>query len=321
MRIVSGVQPSGPLHLGNWLGAVRQFLRVEAGDEALYFIADLHALTTVHDGARLRQLSFGLAKDLLALGVQPARMSLFRQSDVPQVLELAWLLATVWPKAVLERAHAYKDKVRQGLSPSVGLFTYPVLMAADILVLGAERVPVGRDQTQHLELARDAAVRLGTTYGVPELLRLPTPLVLDEVAVVPGTDGRKMSKSYGNTLDLFAPEPVLERRILSLKTDSTPVEAPKPLDSPLLALLTLLCPAEEAAEHRRTFAAGGVGYATYKRRLLARFLEVFAGPRRRRAELEQRPGEVEQHLAAGARHARELAGETLGRVRRVVGLG
>jgi tryptophanyl-tRNA synthetase len=329
LRVVSGIQPSGALHLGNYLGAVKQFIEFQERGEALYFIADLHALTSVRDGARLRQLSGDLALDLLALGVDPARAVLFRQSAIPEVTELAWILSTVWPASSVLRGHAYKDKTRRGLAASVGLLTYPVLMAADILSFEADLVPVGSDQAQHLELARDAALKLNQAYvpgfdaddpARPGLVRLPRAFMVDDRATVPGTDGRKMSKSYGNTLELFAPERELEKRILSMKTDSSPIDAAKPLDAPLLALLVALAGPSEAEEHRRSFAGGGVGYAAYKRRLFELFLGVFAKARERRRELAADPAVVAQLLAAGAERARQLAQPTLVRVRNAVGL-
>src|SRR5277367_1399799 len=245
MRILSGIQSSGKQHLGNYYGAIRQFLRYQTQGEALYFIANRHALTTVKDGATARALTQQTAMAFLALGLDPAKATMFRQSDVPEVLELYWVLGTVVPQSNLERAHSYKDKVARGLQPDFGLFAYPVLMAADILLYGSEGVPVGRDQVQHLEFTRDWATKFNLAYvpgydaadptgaknGRPGLLKLPEALVEAETAVVPGTDGEKMSKSYSNTIDLFGDDAEVKRRIMSIKTDSTPVEAPKPLDS------------------------------------------------------------------------------------------
>ncbi|MEK7704916.1 MAG: tryptophan--tRNA ligase [Myxococcota bacterium] len=322
MRILSGVQPSGKLHLGNYFGAIRQFVHFqEEADEALYFIADLHALTTVRDGAGLRQLSLDVALDFLALGLDPAKAILFRQSDIPEIPQLAWVLSTVTPLGLLERGHSYKDKVARGLPADTGLFTYPVLMAADILLYGSDRVPVGQDQKQHLEFARDIATKFNVTFqagydpqdptgarsNTPGILKLPESIILEETAVVPGLDGQKMSKSYDNTIELFAPDATIKKKIMSITTDSTPVEAPKPEPSTLLALLKLLASKDEAKEHERTWKAGGVGYGTYKKRLVELFHETFGEARRRRAELEKNQQRVLDILATGAERARVIA--------------
>ena len=336
MRILSGVQSSGKLHLGNYLGALRQFVQYQdEADEALYFIADLHALTTVRDPARLRQASLDVALDYLALGLDPGRAILFRQSDVPEIPMLAWILSTVTPVGLLERGHSYKDKLAKGIAPNSGLLFYPVLMAADILLYGSDAVPVGQDQKQHLEYARDIAAKFNLAFvpgwdpadaegkagGVPGILKLPESLILEQAAVVPGLDGQKMSKSYDNTLPLFEADKPLRKRIMGMKTDSTPVEAPKPAGSPLLALLVLLCEADEAAEHKRTWAEGGVGYGTYKKRLFERYLEVFGEARARRAELEADPQAVAEILNAGAAKARALAAPIWDQVVEATGVG
>ena len=231
MRVLSGVQPSGNLHIGNYLGAIRQFLSLQEdpANECFYFLADLHAMTTVQDGEELRRNSLTLATDFLALGLDPERSVLYRQSDLPEIAELAWMLSVVTPMGLLQRAHSYKDKVAKGIAASHGLFAYPVLMAADILIVRSDRVPVGKDQKQHLEITRDIATAFNEAYREP-VLKLPEALILPEVALVPGIDGQKMSKSYGNTLDIFAPEKELRKRVMSVVTDSTPVEAPKPTD-------------------------------------------------------------------------------------------
>ena len=268
MRIVSGLQSSGSLHLGNWFGAVRQLVRLQDTGEAFDFIADLHALTTVRDGARARSLTFETAAGLLALGVDPARTALFRQSDVPEVLELYWILGTVVPLSHLERAHAYKDKLARGLAAGFGLFAYPVLMAADILLYSADLVPVGKDQIQHVEFARDWATRfnvahvpgydpqdpLGAAGHPPGILKLPEFRVAPDTAVLPGIDGQKMSRSYGNAIELFADEREVRRRFQSIKTDSTPVEAGKPVEgSALYEFLRALAPASEFAAIDRSW--------------------------------------------------------------------
>jgi tryptophanyl-tRNA synthetase len=321
MRVVSGIQPSGRLHLGNYFGAVAQFLRFQAeADEALYFVADLHALTTVHDGRLLARQTRDIAADLLSLGLDPERSGLFVQSAIAEVTKLAWLLATITPVGLLRRGHSYKDKVEQGLPASVGLFTYPVLMAADILLYGADAVPVGQDQAQHLEFARDIATKFNATFvpGFDPILKPPRPIVLEASAVVPGVDGRKMSKSYGNTIDLFVDEATVRRQVMAIKTDSTPVDAPKPEPAPLLSLLTLLCGEDEGREHQRSWRAGGVGYASYKRRLLERYHELFGGARQRRRELGG--DEVERALALGRERARACAAPLWREVVRAAGI-
>jgi tryptophanyl-tRNA synthetase len=336
MRILSGVQPSGKLHLGNYYGAIRQFVRYQdEADEALYFIADLHALTSLRDGARLRALSLDVALDFLALGLDPEKAILFRQSDVTEVTELSWILGAVTPMGLLERGHSYKDKVAQGIPADAGLFTYPVLMAADILLYGTDRVPVGQDQKQHLEFTRDICTKFNVAFvpgfdpqdpegksgGVPGILRMPEPVILEETAVVPGVDGKKMSKAYDNTIELFAPEGVIKKRIMSIKTDSTPVEAPKPEGTALYHLLQLLADPEEAAEMKRTWAEGGVGYGTYKKRLVALFHERFGEARALRDELAADPSAVVRILEDGAERARALSAPIWEAVVKATGVG
>ncbi|MBK9967686.1 MAG: tryptophan--tRNA ligase [Holophagales bacterium] len=233
MRIVSGVQPSGNLHLGNYLGAIRQFVALQdhSEGECSFFVADLHAMTTIHDGKVLRSLALQVAADYLALGLDPERAVIYRQSGVPQVTELAWMLSTVTPMGLLQRGHAYKDKIARGITPTHGLFAYPVLMAADVLIVRADRVPVGRDQKQHIEMTRDIAAAFNNTHG-EEILRLPEAVILPKASVVPGIDGRKMSKSYGNAIELFAPESEIRRSVMSIVTDSAPRSRSKKLSPP-----------------------------------------------------------------------------------------
>ncbi|RYG79222.1 tryptophan--tRNA ligase, partial [bacterium] len=282
MRILSGVQSSGKLHLGNYFGAIRQFISLQdrENSEALYFIANLHALTTVRDPAAMRALTLDAALDFLALGLDPAKATLFRQSDIAEVTELFWYLSVIMPMGRLENAVSYKDKVARGVSPDVGLFTYPVLMAADILLYGTELVPVGRDQLQHLEIARELATKFNAAFvkgydpsdpngekkgRAPGILKLPQPFIQDETAVVPGLDGQKMSKSYGNAIDLFAEDGALKKRIMSIKSDSTPPESPKSREAtPIYPLLKLFASPSELAEIDRTFDEGGLGYGHYK---------------------------------------------------------
>lgn len=320
MRILSGIQPSGELHLGNYFGALRQHVALQEEGEAIYFIADYHSMTSVRDAAERRRLVREVALDYLACGLDPARAVLYRQSDVPQLCELQWILGTVTPMGLLERAHAYKDKVAQGVPAEHGLFAYPVLMAADILLYNADRVPVGRDQKQHLEMTRDIAQRFNHAYGA-EVFRLPEAAILEEVAVVPGTDGRKMSKTYGNTLRMFWPRKRLEKAVMGIQTDSTPVEAPKDVTAPLFRLWSLFAGPEERREMFERARRGGLGYGEVKKDLAARLLEHFGPLRARREELAKRPDDVEAILAAGAKRARELGAPTLAAARRAAGLG
>src|SRR5262249_22105337 len=263
MRVLSGIQPTGRFHWGNYFGAIRQYIALQNNEQAFYFIADLHALTTIRDPKLLRELSIDAAIDLLALGLDPARATLFLQSDLPEVSELTWLLMTVTPMGLLEKCHAYKDKKAKGLPADAGLFTYPVLMAADILLYDSDIVAVGADQVQHIEVTRDVAQRFNHLYG--EVFVLPAPRVLDDTAKVPGIDGEKMSKSYGNTIEVFEPEKKLRKKIMAIKTDSTPVEAPKSPDTCSLFTLYKLfaTPAEQAALAAR-YRAAGMGYGEAK---------------------------------------------------------
>lgn len=335
MRILSGIQPSGALHLGNYFGAIEQFIAMQNDGEVFYFIADWHALTSLRDGAALAQASRDVALDYLALGIDAERACIFRQSDVAEHQALSWILASVTPMALLERAHSYKDKVARGAAADVGLFTYPVLMSADILLYGADRVPVGQDQKQHIEIARDIATKFNVTYapgynpqdpqgeksGVPGILKLPEPIIVAGRSTVVGLDGQKMSKSYNNTLPMFLPEAEARKKIMRMPTDSTPVEAPKPADAPLLALLTLLAPAAEAAEHRASWQAGGTGYGTYKKRLVELYMQYFAEARRKRAALAADPDTIDKLLAQGAERARAAAAPTFAKVTAAVGCG
>lgn len=332
MRILSGIQPSGKLHLGNYYGMLRQCVELQnrASEAPLYFIADLHALTTLRDGKQLRANTTDLALDFLALGLDPARSILFRQSDVPEHAELAWILSTVTPMGLLERSHSYKDKTARGIAASAGLFTYPILMSADILLYGSDAVPVGRDQKQHLEITRDICVKFNTAYVPgfsPEdsksvgILKMPEPYILDDVAVIPGLDGQKMSKSYDNTIEIFGDENVVRKKFMSIKTDSTAVEAPKPLDSALLTLIKLLASADEAKEHVQTWQQGGVGYGTYKKRLAELFFERFGEARQKRQQLAADLPYVQQVLREGAEKARALAKPIMKKVCDAVGAG
>jgi len=299
---------------------MRPAIELQELGEAYYFIADLHALTTVRNAAVLRANGRELAVDFLACGLDPERAVFFRQSDVPAVTELAWILSTVTPMGLLERCHSFKDKTARGLAASHGLFAYPVLMAADILLYDSDLVPVGRDQKQHLEVTRDIAVKMNETFG--KVLKIPEPSIRDESAVVPGLDGAKMSKSYNNTIEIFAPENVLRKKIMGIKTDSTPVESPKPLEgSVILGLYKLVAPASDYERMTAEFLSGGTGYGAFKKQLFAAVWDYFAPFRARREEILADPGFVDRVLADGAERAREVSQSVMKRVRAAVGLG
>ena len=319
MRVLSGIQPSGALHIGNYFGALAPQLALQEQGEAFYFIADYHSMTSLRDAGLRRALTRGVALDYLACGLDPAKAVLYRQSDFPEVTELAWLLSTVTPMGLLERAHAYKDKVAQGLSADHGLFAYPVLQAADILIVNPDGVPVGQDQKQHVEMTRDMAGHFNHAYG--ELFKLPEPLIREEVAVVPGTDGRKMSKSYGNVIPMFASKAQTKKAVMGIVTDSTPVEAPKKWDLPLFQLWSLFASEAERAELRARAESGGLGYGEAKKDLLVRVLDHFAPLRERREAWAARPDDVEDVLAAGVARARAVGGPVLEAARQAAGLG
>ena len=320
MRILTGLQPSGKLHVGNYFGAMQPAVQLQDVGEAFYFIADYHAMTSSQNPAALRENVRELAVDFLACGLDPARAVFFRQSAVPEVNELAWLLSTVCPMGLLAKCHSYKDKTAQGIAPNHALFAYPVLMAADILLYDSNQVPVGKDQKQHLEVTRDLAVKLNETYGDGTVV-LPEPIIREDTAVVIGLDGRKMSKSYNNTLPIFGEEKPLKKLVMKIPTDSTPVEDTKPTEnSTILALYKLFASdadyATMVADHER----GGVGYGDFKKRLADAYWDYFSLMRARREEILADAGYIDQVLAAGALRAREEAAIVLDRVRRAVGL-
>lgn len=319
MRILSGIQPSGTLHLGNYFGMMLPSIELQDQGEAFYFIADYHALTTLKDPAVLRQNVREVAIDFLAAGLDPKRCCFFRQSDIRAVAELSWILTTVAPMGLLERCHSYKDKIAKGLPASVGLFSYPILMAADILIYESDIVPVGKDQKQHVEVARDLAVKMNETYG--QLFKLPQPSIRTETETVPGLDGAKMSKSYGNTIELFLEEAAMRKKIMSIKTDSTPVEAPKSIENSVILELYRHVTSPGAYEAMSaSFQAGGSGYGVYKKQLFEAIWEYLAPMRARRKELICNPDYIDAVLKEGAEKANAIADQVLERVREAVGL-
>lgn len=320
MRVLSGIQPTGRFHWGNYFGAIRQYIALQGNEQSFYFIADLHALTTVRNPSELSRNVNDAAIDLLALGLDPARATLFRQSDVPETTELTWLLMTITQMHLLEKCHAYKDKKASGLAADAGLFTYPVLMAADILIYDSDVVPVGADQIQHIEVTRDLAQRFNVIFG--DTLTLPQAHVLDMTARVPGIDGeRKMSKSYGNTIPIFDTPKRLRKLIMSTKTDSRTLEEPKDPDTcSVFALYRLFSNAEQQAELAERYRAGGMGYGDAKQRLFDAAMAYFAEAFERRQKLEASPDLVEDVLREGAHKARARAREVLERARTACGL-
>ncbi|TAG09105.1 MAG: tryptophan--tRNA ligase [Verrucomicrobia bacterium] len=320
MRILTGLQPSGKLHIGNYFGAIEPAVRLQQAGDAFYFIADYHAMTSSQDASTLRQNVRELAIDYLACGLDPTRAIIFRQSAVPEVHELAWLLSSVCPMGLLNKCHSYKDKIAQGLAANHALFAYPVLMAADILLYDAQQVPVGKDQKQHLEVARDLAIKLNETYGDSTVV-VPEPIIREETALVLGIDGRKMSKSYQNTVPIFGEEKALRKLIMKIPTDSTPVEDPKPVEgSILLAFHALFASPDEHKEMIAAHLNGGVGYGDLKKRLFDAYWSYFAAMRERRETILTDESYVDDVLADGAKRARVIAHKVLERVRDAVGL-
>jgi tryptophanyl-tRNA synthetase len=320
MRILTGIQPSGKLHIGNYFGAMQPAVELQDKGEAFYFIADYHAMTSMTDANTLRSNIQDLAIDLLACGLDPDKATIFRQSDIPEVNELAWILSTVCPMGLLERAHSYKDKVAKGISPNHALFAYPTLMAADILLYDAELVPVGKDQKQHLEMTRDLAGKINDRFG-EATLTIPEAQIADHTAVIPGLDGQKMSKSYNNTIPLDGGKKAIRKSIMRIVTDSTPVEEPKSTqDSTVIALYKLF--ADEAALQQMItdHEAGGFGYGDFKQRVFDSYWEFFSPVREKRQELENNLDYVNDVIAKGAEKARAESTKVLDRVRSAVGL-
>jgi tryptophanyl-tRNA synthetase len=320
MRTLTGIQPSGSLHLGNYLGAMRPAIEAQARGECFFFIADYHSMTSLTDAAERRKNTRDVALDWLACGLDPKRSVFWRQSDVPEVAELMWMLGTLTPMGLLERAHSYKDKIAKGIAPNFGLFAYPVLMAADILLFDTNRVPVGRDQQQHLEMTRDIAIKFNQTYG--ETFVVPEADIREDLATVPGLDGQKMSKSYGNTIELFGDEKATRKKIMGIVMDSRTPAEPKPDADKNLAiqLLKLVAPAEVARDLEDRLRAGGLGYGDLKKALFEHYWNHFAAARARRAELVANLDYVESVLRDGAERARAVASVVLQRARKASGL-
>jgi len=319
MRILSGIQPSGKLHVGNYFGMMKPAIELQEQGEAFLFIADYHALTSVRDADTLRQMTTDVALDFLAAGLDPDKTAFYRQSDVPEVQELAWLLSVVTPMGLLERCHSYKDKIARGIAATHGLFAYPVLMAADILSVQSTVVPVGRDQKQHVEVTRDIAIKFNNQYG--EVFTIPEPSILEAVAVVPGIDGQKMSKSYDNTLEIFGDPKALKKRVMKIVTDSKELEDPKDPDvCNIFSLYKLFASEEEQVDLAGRYRAGNFGYGTAKKELLEKINEHFAPMREKRAELENNMDYVEEVLQKGADKARAETRQTLQAARKAVGL-
>ncbi len=320
MRILTGIQPSGKLHWGNYFGAMRSMFDLQAkGEQIFMFIANYHAMTTVRDGAALREMTRDVALDYLACGLDPEKSIIYRQSDVKEVQELAWFLSCLTPMGLLERCHSYKDKMAHGFDATHGLFAYPVLMAADILIMNADVVPVGKDQKQHLEVTRDLAQKFNNAFG--EIFKLPDAYIPDSVATIPGTDGQKMSKSYHNAIELFEPNGSIKKKVMGIVTDSKTMEEPKePEGNSIYELYKLFATPDEVAQMAASFRAGNYGYGHAKKALLEAYHRLFDPFRAKREELAKDPDTLEDILQAGAAKARSFALETMEKVRSAVGL-
>jgi len=318
--ILSGITPSGKLHLGNYFGAIRQHIQMQEEGDAFYFIANYHSLTSITDGDEIRENTLDIALDYLALGLDPEKCTFFAQSDVPQVTELAWILGTFCPVSLMEKGVAYKDKVAQGMSPNIGLFTYPILQAADILIYNSDLVPVGQDQKQNIEICRDLAGKVNHIYD-KELLKLPEEHIVESVAVVPGIDGRKMSKSYNNTIGIFDEGKTLKKKVMSIETDSTPLDEPKDPDScNVFALIKLFADEQTREEIARKYRAGGYGYGHAKKELLGMIEDYFTEAREKRKKLAKKPDYVTEILREGGKKARERAETVMGPLREATGI-
>ncbi len=319
MRVLSGIQPSGALHLGNYLAMMKPMISYMDRSQLFVFVVNMHAMTSVSDGEKLAEGTLEAASDFLALGLDPQRSIFWVQSDVPEVMELAWMLTCITPMGLLERCHSYKDKIAKGISPNHGLFAYPVLMAADILLYQANVVPVGKDQKQHIEVTRDIAIKFNSIYG--DTFVIPDGEISDKVATIPGIDGQKMSKSYGNTIEIFLDEKSLKKKVMSVKTDSTPVDKPKnPETCNLFQIYRHFAPRERVEEVRRLYIEGGASYGVVKKELVEILTELFREPWQEKQKLLSDPGYIRSVLADGARKAREIAIPTIEDVRRKTGV-
>jgi tryptophanyl-tRNA synthetase len=319
MRILSGIQPSGTLHIGNYLGMIQPMVESQSKGELFCFCANMHSCTSLSDGAKLTAFTSEAILDLLALGIDPDRSTFWVQSDVPEVTELTWYLNNVTPVGLLERCHSYKDKVAKGIAPNNGLLSYPVLMAADILMYQTNVVPVGKDQKQHVEVTRDIAIKFNAAFG--DIFTIPEPRIRESVSVIPGTDGQKMSKSYGNTIDIFAPEKELKKKVMSIVTDPTPIEAPKDPDmSTVYALYRLFASADKSREMADKLRAGGYGYGEAKKELLSLLWDYFAPFREKRRRFATNIDYVKEVRKKGADKARAAGAPTLEKVRKAVGM-
>jgi tryptophanyl-tRNA synthetase len=319
MRILSGIKPSGHLHIGNYLAMIKPMVESQSRGELFCFIANLHSLTTLFDAGKMAEYTREAILDMLALGIDPDKSVFWVQSDVPEVTELTWYLDNVTPVGLLERCHAYKDAISKEIPANNGLFSYPVLMAADILAYQSNLVPVGRDQKQHIEVTRDIAIKFNQTYG--EVFTLPQPGITEAISVIPGIDGQKMSKSYGNTIEIFGAEKELRKKIMSIVTDPTPVEAPKdPEKSTIIALYRLFASSDKAAEMAERFRAGGYGYGDAKKELFSVVWDHFLPFRKKREELAKDPGQIDIIRTKGRDKARAIVAETMHRVRKLVGV-
>ncbi|MDH7553019.1 MAG: tryptophan--tRNA ligase [Spirochaetes bacterium] len=318
-RILSGIQPSGTLHIGNYFAMMKPMIELQYNNDLFCFIVNYHALTSIHNPQELSENTINAAMDFIALGLDPDKAHFWVQSDIPEVTELAWILSCHTSLGLLERSHSYKDKIAKGIVPNTGLFTYPVLMAADILLFNAEVIPVGKDQKQHLEITRDIAERFNQMYG--EIFVLPEPMISEDIAVIPGIDGQKMSKSYNNTINIFEDEATLKKKVMRIVTDSTPVEAPKnPETCNLFALYKLFAEPEKTEILKERYRKGGIGYGEVKKELFGMIWEYFAPFRDKRKQLQNNKSEIAAILKKGAEKTRPIAQETLLRVKKAVGL-
>ena len=319
MRILSGIKPSGTIHIGNYFGMIRPMVEAQKRGELFCFIANMHALTTLFNAKEMQENTHEALLDLCALGIDPERSVFWVQSDVPEVAELTWYLSNVTPMGLLERCHAYKDALAKGIPPNNGLFSYPVLMAADILAYQSNRVPVGKDQKQHVEVTRDIAIKFNATYG--EAFTIPEAEIIEELAVVPGVDSQKMSKSYDNTIEIFGEEKAIRKKIMSIVTDPTPVEAPKDPDASIIfALYRLFATSDQTEAMAQRFRAGGLGYGTAKKELFELLWDHFAKCREKRVELSSNKDFIREIRRKGAEKARAIATDTMDRVRKLVGM-